>query len=55
MGNKPAKFGYKLWVAAIPLGYVIQFHPYAGKDENYDSNLGLGGSVVETLAEKLPS
>ena len=26
-----------------------------GKDENYDSNLGLGGSVVATLAEKLPS
>ena len=26
-----------------------------GKDEKYDSNLGLGGSVVATLAEKLPS
>ena len=36
------------------LGYGIQFYPYAGKDENYDSNLGLGGSVVATLAEKLP-
>ena len=38
-----------------PLGYDIQFYPYAGKDENYDSNLGLGGSVVATLAEKLSS
>ena len=55
MRNKPVKFGYKFWVAATPLGYAIQFYPYAGKDENYDSNLGLGGSVVATLAEKLPS
>ena len=30
-------------------------YPYDGKDENYDSSLGLGGSVVVTLAEKLPS
>ena len=52
--NKPRKFGNKFWVAATPLGYAIQFYPYAGKDENYDSNLGLGGSVVATLAEKLP-
>ena len=55
MRNKPVKFGYKVWVAATPLGYAIQFYSYAGKDENYDSNLGLGGSVVATLAEKLPS
>ena len=26
-----------------------------GKDENYDSNLGFGGSVLATLAEKLSS
>ena len=25
--NKPVKFGYKLWVAATPLGYGIQFYP----------------------------
>ena len=55
MRNKPVKSGYKFWVAATPLGYAIQFYPYAGKDENYDSNLGLGGSVVATLVEKLPS
>ena len=54
MRNKPVKFGYKFWVAATPLGYAIQFCPYAGKDENHVSNLGLGGSVVATLAEKLP-
>ena len=34
---------------------TIHFYLYAGEDENYDSNLGLGGSVVVTLAEKLPS
>ena len=55
MRIKPIKFGYKFSVAATPLGYAIQFYLYAGKDENYDSNLGLGGSVVVTLAEKLPS
>ena len=54
MRNKPVKFGYKFWVAATLLGYAIQFYPYAGKDENYDSKLGLGGSVVAILAEKLP-
>ena len=55
MRNKPVKFGYNIWVATTTLGYAIQFYSYAGKDENYDSNLGLGGSVVATLAEKLPS
>ena len=53
MRNKPVKSGYKCWVAATPLGYVIQFYSYAGKDENYDSDLGLSGSVVAILAEKL--
>ena len=33
--NKPVKFGYKLRVAATPLGYGIQFYPYAGKDDNW--------------------
>ena len=55
MRNEPVKFSFKFWVAATPLGYVIQFYSYVGKDENYDSNLGLGGSVAATLAEKLPS
>ena len=55
MRNKPVKFAYKFWVAATLLGYAIQFYPYAGMDENYDSNVGLGGSLVATLVEKLPS
>ena len=55
MINKQIKFAYKIWVAETPLGYAIQFYPYAEKDENYDSSLELGGSVVATIAEKLPS
>ena len=55
MRNKPIICGHKFWLAATQLGYTIQFYPYAGKDENYDSNLGLSGSVVTTLAEKLLS
>ena len=53
--NKPVKFGYKLWVATTPLGYAIQFYPYAGKDGNYNRDIGLGGSVVMTLMSKLPT
>ena len=53
--NKPVKFGYKLWVAATPLGYGIQFYPYAGKDEDYNKYIGLGGSVVMTRMSKLPT
>ena len=53
--NKSVKFGYKLWVAATPLGYAIQFYPYAGKDDNYNKDIGLGGSVLMTLMSKLPT
>ena len=55
MRKKLVKCAYKFWVAATLLGYAIQFYPNAGKDENYDSNLELGGLVVATLAEKLTS
>ena len=50
--NKPAKFGYKLWVAATPL---IRFYPYVGKDDNYNKDIGLCGSVVMSLMPKLPT
>ena len=53
--NKPVKFGYKLWVAATPLGYAIQFYPNAGKDDNYNKYIDLGGSVVMSLISKLPT
>ena len=53
--NKSVKFGYKLWVAATPLGYGMQFYPNAGKDDNYNKDIGLGGSVVMSLMSKLPT
>ena len=53
--NKPVKFGYKMWVAATPLGYGIQFYPYAGKDDNCNKDIDLGGSVALTLMSKLPT
>ena len=55
MQSKPVKFAYKLWVAATPLGYPIQFYPYADKDVNYYKELGHGGSVVMSLTLKFPS
>ena len=40
--RKPVKSGYKLCVEATPLGYAIQIYPYAGKDANYNKELGFG-------------
>ena len=46
--GKPIKFGYKLSVMASPLGYCIQFRPYAGKDLQLGKyvSIGLGASVL---------
>ena len=41
MKNKSVKFRYKLWVAATPLEYAIQFYPYMGKDHYFDPDWGL--------------
>ena len=46
--NKPVNFGHKLWVAATSL-------PYVGKDDNYNKDISLNGSVVMTLMSKLPT
>ena len=51
--SKPIKFGYKMWVAATRLDYVIQLFPYQGA-ETIHKVLGLGGSVVNQLVSKLP-
>ena len=50
--GKPIKFGYKMWVAATRLGYVIQLFPYQGAGIIH-KELGLGGSVVDQLVSKL--
>ena len=51
MKNKPVKFGRKLW--DMPLGHVIQFYPYMGKDDFFDPDLGIGGSVFDKLTDSL--
>lgn len=52
--GKPIRFGYKMWCICEPLGYLIQFYPYAGKDLERPKDVGLGEHVVMTLVEKLP-
>nr|XP_040567976.1 uncharacterized protein LOC121117599 [Lepeophtheirus salmonis] len=52
--NKPVKFGYKIWPAATTLGYAVEFYTYAGKDSSYNTDIGLGGSVIINLVSKLP-
>ena len=51
--GKPIKFGYKMWVLATRLGYVVKFFPYQGAGTT-DKELGLGGSVVHQLTQDLP-
>ena len=53
MKNNLVKFGYKLWVAATPLKYAIQFYPYMGKDDIFDPDLGPGRSLIDKLIDSL--
>lgn len=54
--GKPIRWGYKLWVGATRLGYVLWFDPYQGKSstiaEGY-KQFGLGGSVILEFADVL--
>ena len=52
--GKPIKFGYELWCFNTNFGYLIQCDQYSGKG-NHNAKLGLGGSVVARLVNKLPS
>ena len=52
--GKPIRFGYKVWSLNTPLGYCVQMDPYQGAGVT-DKQLGLGGSVVINLVDKLPS
>jgi DNA excision repair protein ERCC-6 len=49
MKGKPVRFGFKAWCLCSSDGYLFQFMPYTGRDENYDADLGLGASVVMSL------
>lgn len=56
--GKPIRFGYKLWSAATPGGYLVYFIPYQGSKSAPlpdQIRLGLGASVVLTLTSHLPN
>jgi len=60
MQNKPVRSGYKMWVLAEPLGYVVNFDPYQGAKSRgsvraNENNWGLGETVVLSLMDVLPS
>ena len=59
IANKPVRMGYKMWVLAESLGYVIKFEPYQGAKNgrsciSSDKQWGLGESVVLSLLSVLP-
>ncbi|XP_070179144.1 piggyBac transposable element-derived protein 3-like [Littorina saxatilis] len=54
--GKPIRFGYKFWILATPLGYVVQLEPYQGakgKQVTECPGLGMGGSVVIDLIAEI--
>ncbi|CAM4571152.1 unnamed protein product [Leuciscus chuanchicus] len=52
MGNKPDKFGIKLWLAAdVQTKYMLNGAPYLGKEETRSRGQLVGESVVLRLAE----
>lgn len=54
--GKPIRYGYKMWCLCEPLGYLMQFEPYQGKqDGRKNMDLGVGGSTVMFLTSKLPN
>ena len=53
--GKPIRFGYKMWMLSMPLGYAVQFDPSQGArglQAEYPG-LGMGGSVVIDLIAEL--
>lgn len=51
MKGKPVRFGFKTWCLCSSNGYLYNFMPYAGRDDNIDHDLGLGASVVVQLLD----
>jgi len=49
--GKPVRFGFKVWCLCSSGGYLYKFIPYAGRDDNYDKDLGLGANVVLQLLD----
>ncbi|XP_051956395.1 piggyBac transposable element-derived protein 4-like isoform X1 [Xyrauchen texanus] len=52
MANKPDKFGIKFWVAAdVETKYMLNAHPYLGKDDSRPADQRLSDNVVVRLVE----
>jgi DNA excision repair protein ERCC-6 len=53
--GKPIRFGYKVWCINLVSGYLVSFDFYQGKSASIPKTpLGLGGSVVVSLTDRLP-
>lgn len=54
MPQKPGKFGIKFWLACCSSSYyVLQGHPYVGRDPDRGPEIGLGEHTVLKLTETL--
>ena len=53
MRGKPIKFAYKFWCLFSSSGYLYNFLPYLGK-ENQTSNESLGIRVIQNLTSVIP-
>ena len=54
--GKPIRWGYKIWVGALRLGYIVYFDPYQGSSTTLPDrykHLGLGASVVLQYSDVL--
>ena len=52
--GKPIRYGYKVWMLCSSTGQCHHFKMYTGAEER-DPNLGVGESVVLSMAEFVPS
>ena len=53
--GKPIRFGVKVWCVNNCLNYLSQCDPYQGASGAFNADIGLGGSVVTQLVNKLPA
>lgn len=52
--GKPIRFGFKIWVGTLRLGYVVWISPYQGKSGDLqNTEYGLGASVIISYANNL--
>lgn len=53
--GKPIRWGYKFWVGATPLGYIVWFSPYQGAEAtlNAYADMNLGTKVVLNFCDTL--